>query len=794
MKKFIIAFVILFTQLTFCQEKIIDIIRPVTVYAGIEDSIIIDDMFYLDKYDINFLPNKDLQVKFNKNTNTLIIKPNQKFSGTTFLDFVYNNTTYSLLVNSKLKYKHTFSFKPVGKPKHITVFGNFNTWNRNELFLKKGKDGWYSIDHYFDPGRYEYKYYVDGAEFLDQKNHDSIPNGIGGYNTNLVIKDKTESSSYLYLGNKTDEGSFITLSFVYKPDKADEKISNKHIFALLDNEKLGNVITVENNLIKIQLQKQRYEGEHSLRIVVNKDGKLSNTQTVMLYNGDVRDNNAPFNWYDGIIYSLMIDRFKNGEKSNDNPIVQDSLFHQANYQGGDFAGILEKLNSGYFDKLGVNAIWLSPVYDNPNKAFREYPAPNRWFSGYHGYWPISANKVEEHFGTMEQLKEIVKIAHSKGIKILLDFVSHHVHIDHPYFKEHPNWFGKLNLPDGRLNLRFWDEYRLTTWFEPYLPSFDFLSSPEAMEAVADNAIWWLKETGADGFRHDAVKHVPNEFWRTLTRKLKAEIEIPNHVKVYQIGETFGSYDLISSYVNNGQLSAQFNFNLFDTAIQVFVDSSNSFARLSSELKQTERVYGNPHYMGNIIDSHDKVRFMSYADGDIKSGGENLGTELGWSNPPVVNDPKSYDLAELFFVYMNTVPGLPVIYYGTEAGMTGASDPDNRRMMIFEENLDKFQKNLLDNVRKIVNLRKSSTALRYGDLLPLNVEKDQFAYLRTDFNEKIVVILNKSKENKTVTIKIPELYTEQTGKDMINGDTYQIRQNVLKVDLKEKGYKIIKLSK
>ena len=110
---------------------------------------------------------------------------------------------------------------------------------------------------------------------------------------------------------------------------------------------------------------------------------------------------------------------------------------------------------------------------------------------------------------MAKLKELVSTAHKKGIKVLLDFVSHHVHEDHPWFKEHPDWFGTLDLPDGRKNLRLFDEYRLTTWFEPYIPSFDFTKSKAAIDAVSDNAIWWLEQTGADGYRHDAVKHVPN---------------------------------------------------------------------------------------------------------------------------------------------------------------------------------------------------------------------------------------------------------------------------------------------
>ena len=230
--------------------------------------------------------------------------------------------------------------------------------------------------------------------------------------------------------------------------------------------------------------------------------------------------------------------------------------------------------------------------------------------------------------------------------------------EHPFFKQHRNWFGHLELPDGRLNLRLWDEHRLTTWFEPYLPSFDYEGSPEALDTMTSNAVWWLQETGADGFRHDAVKHIPNEFWRTLTRKIKSEIVVPEKRNIFQIGETFGSYQLVNSYVNNGQLDAQFNFNLYDTAIPVFIDSSRSFKSLDDQMHKSFEVYGVNHLMGNIMDSHDKVRFMAYADGDI-SLNEGDAAEIGWDNPPKVDHKSSYDKLKLYISYLMTIPGIPI---------------------------------------------------------------------------------------------------------------------------------------
>ena len=97
--------------------------------------------------------------------------------------------------------------------------------------------------------------------------------------------------------------------------------------------------------------------------------------------------------------------------------------------------------------------------------------------------------------------------------------------------------------------------------------------------MTDVAVWWLNETGADGYRHDAVKHVPNKFWRRLNEKIKEQVAANRELPVYQIGETFGSYELISSYVNNGQLNSQFNFNLYDVALPTFIRDEASFSGL-----------------------------------------------------------------------------------------------------------------------------------------------------------------------------------------------------------------------
>lgn len=785
---------LLLTSVATAQQKsITDIISPLKTISGAADTLIVSDLFYLPVYNIEFIPGKDFTTEFDKGKNILIVKSNPDFDGISTIDFKYQKKIFSIPVYGKKLNKVKFSFKPGRKYKSINLFGSFNNWNRAELPMKdESGDGVYTVNVSLEPGRYEYKFYVDGEEIIDPANKETVPNGLGGINSVLTILDPHNEAIYLHKMKLNNSGDNCEFSF-YLETTAPKNISASNIVALLDNKKLENKsILINGAEIKIRISKTDLAKAKLLRAAVDISGLVSNMQVVPLANGRPSNNSAPFNWYDANIYSIMIDRFNDGDKKNDNPVKHDSLSWKANYNGGDFAGITKKIEEGYFDALGINTLWISPVNDNTNNAFREYPAPHRWYTGYHGYWPVSENKVEEKFGTFADLKKLINTAHKHRIKILLDYVSHHVHQEHPFYKEHPDWFGKLELPDGRLNLRLWDEQRLTTWFEPYMPTFDFQKSDEATNVMSENAVWWLKKTGADGFRHDAVKHVPNKFWRTLTRKLKEKIELPEHKQVYQIGETFGSYPLVGSYVNNGQLNAQFNFEQYNTAQAVFIDPSRSFGDLNNEIKKGLDVFGPLHLMGNIMDSHDKNRYMAYADGALDLS-QWSATELGWNNPPEVKKATSYEKAELYYAYMFTVPGLPVIYYGSEFGMTGASDPDNRRMMRFGKELNENEKKMLAVVRGIVKLRSENSALRYGDYYPLTADRKTFAYCRSDFYERILVVLNKTEEAQEIDLNIPAVYNAVSAAGLNDKSSYKIENNKIHLKVKPRGWMILKLN-
>jgi cyclomaltodextrinase / maltogenic alpha-amylase / neopullulanase len=792
----VIGIIQLFSSLN--AQNITDLIQPVKINYGRTDTIPVSDLFYAKTYDLEFKSNDKVHVDYNKRENTVVFQLTNNFIGAALVRFTLDNNEYQIpfIVQgaSSIQKLHTFSYKTSAKVERVLVTGSFNNWNKeNDRLIDTKGTGTYELTLPMEPGNYIYKFIVDGKEIIDPVNPEKAPTGFDDFNSMLRISDIDTVQTFLHIGEIKNSKESISLSFIYENSSDHAPLLQEEVIALLGNRQIESKnVVLESNKVNVRITKNELKGEKTIRVLVSRNGKTTNIQQVILNDGiPAGKSKSAWSWYDGSIYSIMIDRFANGDKSNDKLVVHDSIFYPANYHGGDLKGIINKLNEGYFDSLGVNTLWISPVYDNPNEAYREYPLPHRWYSGYHGYWPISDTNVEEKFGTMKELKELIAIAHKHRKKILLDIVAHHVHIEHPFYQKHPEWFGTLDLPDGRKNLRLWDEQRLTTWFEPYMPSFDFTKSTEALNVVSDNAIWWLKETGADGFRHDAVKHVPNIFWRMLTRKLKEQIEIPMHKKVYQIGETFGEYGLIGSYVNNGQLSAQFNFNLSYFAIPVFLENDRSFTTVDFHIKKSFDTFGHNHIMGNIMDSHDKVRYMAYADGKVRNQGVDT-REMAWNNPPTVDHASSYKKAELYYAYMFTIPGLPVIYYGSEFGMTGVDDPDNRRMMRFDDQLSIFEKRMLKETSKIVKMRNQHSALRYGDFYTVIADTTVYAYMRSDFNERLLVVLNKKEVAQNIALQLPEIYSAKTLIDLQSGEKVCVQQNKTIVAVPAIGWRVLKI--
>jgi hypothetical protein len=298
--------------------------------------------------------------------------------------------------------------------------------------------------------------------------------------------------------------------------------------------------------------------------------------------GDV----ATPDWRDVVMYFVMVDRFRDSDGSaspvdgaSDGPDNGPS----GQYEGGDLAGVTERM--GYLDELGVTAIWLSAPYDNRDSAGAAInPAEDtHLYSGYHGYWPSPANVdyadptdprprplVESRIGDEGDLRALIGSAHDtpgatgEGIRVLFDYVMNHVDSESGLYAAHGDWFAR---DGGRFRLcgpeNLWDDAYWGTRcaFTDYLPPFDFYNEEARAWSVAD-AMWWAIEYGIDGYRLDAIKHVPLSWLEDLRTALNERVADPWGERFYLVGETFAYDDagLIRSFVDpDTMLDGQFDF-------------------------------------------------------------------------------------------------------------------------------------------------------------------------------------------------------------------------------------------
>jgi neopullulanase len=210
-----------------------------------------------------------------------------------------------------------------------------------------------------------------------------------------------------------------------------------------------------------------------------------------------------FTWDGALIYMVMTDRYRDGDPSN-NGAANPEADPRGDFQGGDLEGLRKAIDAGTLDQLGVRAIWLTPFQTNPEGAYLASDGFHE-VTGYHGYWPVEARKVEPRIGGDDALRALVKEAHEHGIRILQDFVLNHVHEDHEYVKAHPEWFHTLDngCVCGTAGCD-WTEKALTCLFAPYMPDINH-TVPEANAQFTDDAIYWLDEFNLDGLRVDSTR-------------------------------------------------------------------------------------------------------------------------------------------------------------------------------------------------------------------------------------------------------------------------------------------------
>lgn len=465
-----------------------------------------------------------------------------------------------------------------------------------------------------------------------------------------------------------------------------------------------------------------------------------------------------FTWDDGFMYYVMVDRFLDADTSNNIKSGGDVKNLEKDWKGGDWKGLTQKIKDGYFEKLGVNTIWISsPILNNHKGTVDVDPNnPLADWGSYHAYHPLLSawtHKVqfkgdpffqkfnhppthpfETAFGTPKDLHEMINEAHSRGIRILLDFVTNHVHKDSPLYvgPNKRNWFFENQQSCKGSG------WGIACTFTRDLPDIAY-SKKEARDMMTDHAAWLIQELNVDGFRVDALKHMDLQFTKDMSTVMKAEIETTG-IPLYMVGETF-TYDrgLLMRFVGPDKIQGQFDFLFYQAAQKIlnFSDMGPIKNYIENQISWFNQQWSGAQ-MSNFIDNHDVPRF--------NTGGKHWETRVA--------------LAVLL-----TSQQFPLIWQGTEYGMTQTPgqpmDPGNRGTMNFS-GLNADQKGTLDFAQKIGVLRGKYIALRRGKRTTLQFEDNKFWVFKLEYKtETVYVAINGLGVNKTAN-NIPAGYKDQTG--------------------------------
>jgi alpha-amylase len=399
-------------------------------------------------------------------------------------------------------------------------------------------------------------------------------------------------------------------------------------------------------------------------------------------------------WGDDIIYFILTDRFKDGDFTNNLDVDRGG---QNRFHGGDLQGIIDSLD--YLQARHVTALWISP----PLKAQKEFMKS----AGYHGYWPVDFYSVDPHQGTMEKFGELLQKAHQKGLKVLLDLPLNHTAWEHPWAHDPARyeWFHHKG------SIKNWNDDRSVEEGDMYgLPDLAQENPPVYRELLKISRFWI--DTGIDGFRLDAVRHVPRDFW------IKFEENVHDYAgpDFFLLGEYFHGWDKkLAPYQSDG-MDSLFDMPLMYTMSEVFA-KEGSMTKLAEKIAQEEQIYENPSMMSAFLDNQDQPRFITQAG---------------------ANGTKKLRLALAFLMTVNRIP---VIYYGTEAAMEGnhdimKDDMANRKNMEPSINVD-----MCSYFDCLTSLRKNSSALKRGAFREMWSDDSVYGFSRLTPDEEAIIILN-----------------------------------------------------
>jgi pullulanase len=623
----------------------------------------------------------------------------------------------------------------------------------------------YTLEN-LEPGTYEYSFLVTKGgttvEVTDPKNTTDGKSAITYTVPNVSITAHIQPGKISH-----DENAVLSLNIT-----TEEDVSFKEMY--VDLTPLGGsakvLIDPELKTATIAVKDSISSGIKELLVTVVDEFGNKHKQTVNIeiaprtYQGEL-----DFDWDEARIYFMLTDRFNDGDASN-NGVGYDPTHDEA-YHGGDFRGIINKLD--YLDELGINTIWISPIVDNIdfNKGvdFTTSEGLDAKQYGYHGYWAKDFTSLDEHLGDMETFKELIEKAHDRGMKIMVDVVLNHAGYGMNAIKD--SWKNETNLPTDEERAAF--EGMLRTEMEDPtvrgeldgLPDFK-TEDPAVRAKIIEWQTAWLEKARTDSgesidyFRVDTVKHVDEATWKAFKNALTA---IDPDFKL--IGEYWGAgVNNDGGYLKSGQMDSLLDFDFKEKA-RDFVNGN--IDGVEAYLQDRNGRIDNTSMLGQFLSSHDQDGFLT----------EYVGGDIG----------KLMVAAALQI----TSKGQPVIYYGEELGNSGKSSWEkngevvtqfgqNRDSMPWDEyeSGDETTLELHDHYEKLLNIRAEySKVFSKGTRTKVaGGDTDQFVVFEREYDGKSAYVgLNTATTAKQATFTVD--YAPGTVlTDVYSGNSYTVNDN------------------
>mgnify|MGYP001238733592 CR=1 FL=1 len=406
---------------------------------------------------------------------------------------------------------------------------------------------------------------------------------------------------------------------------------------------------------------------------------------------------------DAVIYQIFADRFFN--TTGDFPKTEAKPSLKCN---GTLRGITAKLD--YLAELGINCLWFTPVFPSPS---------------YHGYDATDFFEINPRLGTKEDFKALIERAHARGIRLLMDFVPNHWSNQHPSFLEAQR---DPNSPFVKwYTFEHWPEKYKTFFGVKTLPQIN-LRYPPARQHVLDAAKFWL-DFGVDGFRVDYCIGPTPDFYADFRRVTRT-----SEPDSWTFGEAVDPPD--SQLAFEGGMDGTLDFMLLEGLRATFAFGKWSARKFAEFLDRHEAYFPESFSRPSFLDNHDMNRFLWVAH----------------------NDTQKLKLAALC---QFTLAGPPVIYYGTEVGLSQPADvmqhgraihEETRMPMLWGEDQDR---DLFEFYRQLIQIRKDESALVHGRRENVFATEEILAYRRADDVSSVLCLMNISEKAMEFELDVAE---------------------------------------